>query len=179
MVQGHVFLAISVDGFVARKDHSLDWLNKQESTGDDHGYSALMDKVDGLIMGTGSYKTVLGFGEWPYPKPVAVLSRSMNQSDIPDDLQDKVRVMSGSPADVMGQLEQEGWRNAYVDGARLVQSFIKAGLISEMALTVIPILIGDGFSLFGELDADIDLKLAGSESYPNGFVQLRYQFPDA
>ena len=83
---GHIMMAMSLDGFVARKDHSLDWLNKQPSNEEDHGFFEFMDGVDALVMGSGSLRTVLGFGEWPYSKPVVVLSRSMTQQDLPEQL---------------------------------------------------------------------------------------------
>ena len=74
---GHVFLGVSLDGFVARLDHRLDWLTKHAATGEDHGYNAFMAGVDGIIMGSGSLRTVLTFGEWPYRKPVIVMSGSL------------------------------------------------------------------------------------------------------
>jgi hypothetical protein len=80
---GHVFLGVSLDGFVARLDHRLDWLTKHAATGEDHGYDAFMAGVDGIIMGSGSLRTVLTFGEWPYRKPVIVMSGSLTPSAIP------------------------------------------------------------------------------------------------
>lgn len=175
MISGHVFIATSLDGNVARKNHQLDWLNKQQTAGEEHGFESFMDSVDGLIMGRGSYQTVLGFSEWPYRKPVVVMSRSLQTSDIPVALRDRVRVTAESPRKVMATMEAEGWQRAYVDGGNLVQSFIREGLIKDVILTTIPILIGDGIRLFGELDGDIDLRLLSSTAFPSGLLRSHYE----
>jgi dihydrofolate reductase len=175
MTSGHVYIAVSLDGFVARSDRRIDWLTKQDTAGEEHGYEAFVASVDGIVMGRGSFETVLGFGRWPYGKPVVVMSRTLTQSDVPAELAGKVRVSDLEPADLMRSLHRDGWGRAYVDGGRLVQSFVRLGLIDDFVLTTIPILIGDGIRLFGELDHDIDLDLLGVESYPSGLVGSRYR----
>ncbi|QUS55279.1 dihydrofolate reductase family protein [Pseudovibrio brasiliensis] len=175
MISGHVFIATSLDGFVAREDHGLDWLMKQPNTGEDHGYDEFIAGVDGLVMGRGSYETILSFEKWPYSKPVVVLSRTLQQTDVPEVLRDKVRVTSSDPSEVMAELSAEGWSKAYVDGGKVVQSFIRAGLIEDIILTQIPILIGRGLRLFGEVVADIDLELISSRSFKSGLVQSHYR----
>ena len=84
-------MAMSLDGFVARKNHGLDWLMKQKTEGEDHGYEAFQARMDGIVMGRGSYQNVLSFGEWPYTKPVIVMSKTLQQNDVPKELADKVR----------------------------------------------------------------------------------------
>ncbi len=175
MTTGHVFIATSLDGFVARPDHRLDWLLKQDTAGEEHGYEAFMDSVDGIIMGRGSYQTVLGFGDWPYPKPVVVMSRSLTPDDVPEALADKVRLTQLDPPALMRSLAEQGWSRAYVDGGKVVQSFLRCGLVDDIELNVVPILIGEGIPLFSTLDADIDLELLGSTAYPSGCVQSRYR----
>ncbi|KIC37779.1 dihydrofolate reductase family protein [Leisingera sp. ANG-M7] len=176
MTTGHVFIATSLDGFVARQDHSLDWLLKQPyAEDDDGGFAAFMDSVDGLVMGSGSFRTVLGFGQWPYTKPVVVLSSSLTGQDIPEELKDKVRLSSADPADLMQELQEEGWTRAYVDGGRMVQSFLREGLIADLTITTVPILIGSGIPLFGSLDQDIDLQVDSSRILPTGMVQTTFR----
>ncbi|MTI16547.1 dihydrofolate reductase [Rhodobacteraceae bacterium RKSG542] len=175
MTTGRVFIATSLDGYVARKDHSLDWLMKQPQGPDDTGYEAFVETIDGLVMGRGSYETVKGFGTWPYTKPVVVLSKTLSQSDVPAELQDKVRTVDLSPKAAMDMLHAEGWTKAYVDGGRLVQSFMREGLIEELVITTIPILIGQGISLFGELPQDIDLELVSSKVLNENMVQSHYR----
>lgn len=175
MTSGHVYIATSLDGFVARRDHRIDWLMKQNTAGEDHGFEAFMDSVDGLVMGRGSFLNVLSFGEWPYRKPVMVMSRTLGEEDVPKALRDKVRLTRQSPVELMASLRDVGWQRAYIDGGQLVQSFIREGLIDDLTLATIPILIGDGIRLFGELERDIDLQLLSSTSFPSGIVQSHYR----
>jgi dihydrofolate reductase len=175
VITGHVFIAASIDGFIARSDGNLDWLMKQSTEGENHGYDEFMDSVDGLIMGRGSYEKVLTFGEWPYTKPVVVLSRSLNQQDIREDLVGRVRIANCTPEQIMQKLTNEGWRQVYVDGGRVIQSFLRDGLIKNIVLTRVPILLGSGISLFGDIDHDIDLIHLETKSYPSGLVCSAYE----
>ena len=175
MITGHVFIATSLDGFVARKSGELDWLMKQETKGVDNGYDAFMASVDGLVMGRGSFQTVLTFGEWPYEKSVVVMSQTLSQDDVPEAIADRVTLTRLDPAGVMKMLDEKGWSRVYVDGGRVVQSFLRDGLIADMALTRIPILIGDGISLFGALDRDVDCEHLYTRTFPSGLVTSRYR----
>ncbi len=120
MTTGHVFMAMSLDGYIARADGGLDWLMKQRTDGEDHGYDAFMASVDGLVMGRGSFETVLSFEAWPYEKPVIVMSNTLGPDDIPDALRAKVCVTDQIPTALMESLSREGWRRAYVDGGKIV-----------------------------------------------------------
>ncbi len=174
MTTGHVFIATSLDGFIARRSGEIDWLMKQPGD-EDHGYDAFMKSVDGLVMGRGSYEKVLTFEAWPYTKPVVVMSRTLDGDDVPSALRNKVRLTRLDPSEVMTMLREEGWNRAYVDGGRVVQSFLREGLIADLALTRVPILIGDGLPLFGALDRDIDLEHLDTRTFPSGLVTSRYR----
>ena len=178
MTTGHVYIAVSIDGFIARPDGGLDWLMKQPTAGEDYGYDAFMASVDGLIMGRASYEKVLTFAEWPYRKPVVVLSRTLAGGDVPASLAGRVRISDATPAEVMETLSAEGWRRAYVDGGQIVQSFLRDGLIRDLTLTRIPILLGSGRPLFGRLDRDIDLRHVQTTAHPSGLVHSRYEIID-
>lgn len=175
MITGHVFIATSLDGFIARADGALDWLTRYDTAGEDHGYDAVMGSVDGLVMGRGSFEQVLGFDAWPYAKPVMVMSRTLEPGDIPAALADRVELTRLDPPALMAMLEARGWRHVYVDGGKVVTSFFRAGLIGHMTLTRVPILIGGGLPLFGALDRDIELELLESRSFPSGLVTSRYR----
>lgn len=175
MITGHVFIATSLDGFVARKSGELDWLMKQETTGEDHGYDAFMASVDGLVMGRGSFETVLTFDAWPYEKPVVVMSHTLTQDDVPAEIANRVTLTRLDPAGVMKMLDGQGWRRVYVDGGKVVQSFLREGLITDMALTRIPILLGAGIPLFGDLDRDVDCEHLDTKTFPSGLVTSRYR----
>ncbi|MBY6161725.1 dihydrofolate reductase family protein [Mameliella alba] len=177
MTTGHVFIAMSLDGFIAREDDSLDWLMAYHAPDEDHGFDAFMASVDGLVMGSGTFRTVLGFGgDWPYSKPVIVLSRSMTEDDIPDPLKGRVRLSRLSPPELMSELSQQGWQRVYVDGGSVIRSFLAAGLIADMELTIVPVLIGKGRRLFGDMDlkTDIGLTLERVRRYPSGLALTRY-----
>lgn len=171
---GHVMMAITLDGFVARKDHRLDWLMKQNTEDEDHGFEAFQANIDVIVMGSGSYQTVLGFGAWPYEKPVVVMSSKLSQKEVPAELQDKVEITNLAPVALMDELETRGWTRVYVDGGAIVQSFMRLGLVDDFKLAIVPILIGDGIRLFGDLPADVDLKLLETKGFPSGLVEMRY-----
>lgn len=175
MITGHMFMAMSLDGFVARDDYGLDWLMKQKTDGENHGNEAFVNSVDGLVMGSGSFRTALTFGAWPYEKPVIVMSRTLTPEDIPKELRGKVKISDQSPEQVMALLSKEGWKRAYIDGGKIIQSFIQAGLIADMTVTLVPILIGTGKRMFGSLNADVDLQLLEAKSFPSGLVTTRYK----
>lgn len=177
MSTGHVFIAVSLDGFIARKDHAIDWLENRATTSEEHGYPQFVDSVDGIIFGRKTYDVVLKLtsGEWPYTKPVIVLSRTLTQSDIPPHLTDKVTVTNETPADVLSSVDQQGWKRAYVDGGITIQSFLNEGLIQDLIITTLPILIGDGIPLFGTTPDDIHLEMISSRTFASGLVQSHYR----
>ena len=174
MTTGHVFMALSLDGFIARSDSSVDWLNKYQSGKEDHGFDAFMASVDGLVMGRASYQNVLTFGEWFYTNPVVVMSRTLTDDGIPDKLKDDVRLSNQTPEELMAELDGKGWKRAYIDGGKIVQSFLSAGLIKDLTLTRVPILLGGGIPLFGPLQQDIDLAHIETMAFQSGLVASKY-----
>lgn len=174
MAFGKVFIATSVDGFIARSDGSIDWLPAGES-GEDYGYGAFMASVDGIVMGRGTYESVLGFEPWPFDKPVVVLSRTLSDQDVPHPLRHRLRISAAEPLALVAQLRAQGWEHAYIDGGAVIRSFLHAGLIDELTLTRVPVLIGSGRPLFGELEADVRLSVVASTLYADGLVSTRYR----
>jgi len=170
-----VYIATSLDGFIARANGELDWLdNSREPGGEDYGYQEFMDSVDVLIMGRHSFEKVLTFGEWPYgSKPVIVLGTS--DPAIPDHLPDTVTALSLRPADLVDSLSTQGAKHLYVDGGITIQRFLAAGLIDEITITRIPVLLGDGIPLFGPLEKDIKLAHIVTRSFDSGYVQSKYR----
>ncbi len=171
-----VFIATSLDGWIARKNGEIDWLTAPNpaGAGEDYGYKTFFDSVDALVMGRKTFELVLTFGEWPYAdKRVIVLSSG--SPHIPENLSGKVEATSLSPADLVAQLAAQGIRHVYVDGGKTIQSFLRAGLIDEMIITRIPVLIGDGIPLFGELEHDTHFEHLETQAYKSGFVQSRYK----
>ena len=168
-----VYIAVSLDGFIARKNGDLDWLPAGEEGGEDFGYGEFMSTVDYIVMGRNTFEKVLTFGGWHYDKNVIVLtSRDLT---IPSELADKAEVLHLSPRELIHEMERRGAKNTYLDGGVTIQRFLRESLVDEMTITTIPILLGEGLPLFGKLDNDVKLELVKSESFKNGFVQNKYK----
>lgn len=175
MITGHVFIATSLDGFIARPDGDIGWLLERDDPAEDHGYTDFIADKGAIVMGRGSYEKVITMGEWAYDRPVLVLSRQLAGTPVPDALQGRVRFSGATPLDAMAQLEAEGVQRVYVDGGQLVQSFLREGLIADMVVTTVPVLIGAGRPLFGALSRDVSLVLESSRHFPSGLVQSSYR----
>lgn len=171
-----VYVATSVDGFIARPDGDIDWLHDPvyaEAPLQGLTYEAFTATVDVLVMGRHTFETVCAFETWPY-EGQDVLVLTSNEGVVPPHLKETVRTASGSPAEIVAMLEAEGKQHAYIDGGLTIQRFLRAGLIDDITITRIPILLGQGIPLFGALDADVHLRLVESTPSDNGFVQVRY-----
>jgi dihydrofolate reductase len=169
-VKASVFIATSLDGFIARANGDLDWL--PPGGGEEHGYDAFMATVDALVIGRKTFETVLTFDTWPYSeKPVFVLSTRTLAPAPPGAV---VERMSGAPAAIVDQLGARGVRHAYVDGGITIQGFLQAGLIQRLIITRIPVLLGAGIPLFGAISRDILLRHVGTRQYASGLVQSEY-----
>jgi dihydrofolate reductase len=175
MTTGHVFIATSIDGFIARQDGNIAWLENAPTAGENHGFENFMDSVDGLVMGRHTYEQVLAFDQWPYRKPVVVLSRSLSQDRVPTIISGKVHVSADTPEALMESLSRRGWKRVYVDGGQVIQSFLTAGLIEDLIITRIPVLLGSGRPLFRPLPNDIWLDHVETTAFPSGLVQSKYR----
>ncbi|PCJ31219.1 MAG: deaminase [Gammaproteobacteria bacterium] len=172
-----VFIATSLDGFIARENGDLDWLDTANSTvteGEDCGYADFMASVDVLVMGRHTYEKVLSFGEWPYQdKPVIVLSST--SVELSPSMMNTVSCSNESPQALCSRLSQQGIKRIYIDGGITIQRFLSAGLVNDMVITLIPVVLGSGIPLFGKLHDDISLNHTATKTFDFGFVQLTYQ----
>jgi dihydrofolate reductase len=172
-----VYIATSLDGFIARTDGSIDWLNKANTlvpAGEDFGYAQFMSGVDALVMGRTTFEQVLTFDEWPYQStPVIVLSRHLRS--LPDNAPATVSLSAEHPQQLVERLAAQGLNQLYVDGGLTIQGFLAAGLIDELTITIIPVLLGSGKALFGDLPGDGQLELVSGRAYDCGFVQNKYR----
>lgn len=169
------FIATSLDGYIARSNGDIDWLieNNNSLEGEDFGYSNYYDSVSCIVIGRNTYEKVLDFEEWPYEgKHVIILSETMKE--LPLQHLGKATLFSGSIDLLMEQLENERESHIYVDGGKTIQSFIRSNHLNEITITRVPILLGSGLPLFGEVKADLHLKHIKTEAYLNGFVQSTY-----
>lgn len=171
------FIATSLDGYIARPDGSIDWLNEAQDLipdGEDCGYHAFMASIDAIVMGRHTFEQVLLFDVWPYDAiPVYVMSRA--PVAVPAPLAASVHVHQGTAESLVDVLAGKGFRQLYVDGGLTIQGFLRAGLLDEITVTVVPILLGAGRPLFGQLGREIELTLMHSRAYEFGFVQSAYR----
>jgi dihydrofolate reductase len=168
------YMGMSVDGFIARRDGGLDFLEVNDGSEGGQGFTfeAFMAGIDALVMGRRTFEVVRGFGKWPYDKPVVVLSRSgVDTSWAPPS----VSVMSGEPAAVVAALAGRGWRDLYVDGGETVMAFLRAGLVDRLVITRVPVLVGQGIPLFGSLLRDVRLRHVRTDTMAGGLVQTQYE----
>lgn len=175
-MKNSVYIGVSLDGYIADKNGGLDFLETfPVPEGEDMGYHSFMNSVDALVIGRNSFETVCGFDiDWPYAKPVFVLSNSLKS--IPEKAKDKAFIINGKLKDVIAEIHSKGFKNLYIDGGKTIQSFLAKGLIDEMIITTIPVLIGGGTSLFGELSEIQKFKCTTSKVFENGVVQNHYVY---
>lgn len=168
-MKASIFVGTSLDGFIARANGSFDFL--PPGGGEPHGYHEFMASVDALVIGRNTFDVVAQFVQWPYDKPVFVLS-SRPLSPTPTGV--AVERLSGEPADVVRQLAARGIGHIYVDGGITIQRFLQAGLIQHLIITRVPVLIGSGIPLFGPLLRDVVLMHVATRQYASGLVQSEY-----
>lgn len=175
-----VYIAVSLDGFIARENGDLDWLDKASENipkGEDCGYNLFISNVDVIIMGRNTYEKVLSFGKWPYENiKVIVLSHFLG-SDSRKPSQN-IEFYNGKPETLVDRLKNEGAKKIYIDGGKTITNFLSNGLIDEIIITIIPVLLGNGIPLFGNIMKDVALKLNDSKAYDFGFVQNTYKVID-
>jgi dihydrofolate reductase len=162
-----VFIATSLDGFIARPDGGLDWLDPFHD--EDHGYGAFFAGVDALVIGRGTYDTVLGFPAWPYGGKRVIVCTTRTATPAHGE-----ELWSGPPRELAERLDREGVRRVYLDGGVLIRGFLREGLVDEVTVDVVPILLGAGRPLFASGLPELPLRLLEAKSFPSGLVQLRY-----
>jgi dihydrofolate reductase len=167
-----VFCGVSVDGFLARPNHALDFLHTGEQV--PHGFEEFYGSVDVVVIGRKTFEVVLSFGKWFYgKKPVVVLSsRPLDLSVVK---RGAVEQMAGEPVELVNRLVARGFKHAYIDGGITIQRFLAAGLIDRLVITRVPVLIGDGIPLFAPLPRDINLRHVATRCYRGGLVQSEYE----
>ena len=162
-----VFIATSVDGYIARTDGSIDWLSIVHPVDEAHGYEKFMSSVDTIVIGRSTYDTVLQYEKWPY-----IGKRVIVMTNRPAKAHTAVEFYSGSAVELANRLT--GAKRVYVDGGNVVSQFFAAGLIHDVTISVIPIVLGNGIRLFSGGEGEHRLELQSSRSWPSGMVQMRY-----
>lgn len=168
---GTVFLAASLDGFIARRDGAIDWLSMVERVGEDYGSKEFFASVDTIVMGRKTYDVGLSFESWPYASMRCVVVTN----DTTRVARHGETFYKGALAPLFEQLALEDSKRVYIDGGTIVAQALAAGLVDEVIVSVIPVLLGEGTPLAPAIGRDVRLELTGHQAFESGLVQLRYR----
>ena len=166
-----VFIASSLDGFIAGPGDDLSWLPAPDQA-QDYGYAEHMASTAAILMGRATYDVAAGFeGDWPYADtPVFVVTSRPLEPPVAT-----VHVITGTPLELVEQVQAVvGDGGIYVDGGTLIRSLLDAGLVDEVTVTLVPVVLGAGAPLFAGAVRRHELELLHAEAYDNGLVQVRY-----
>jgi len=170
-----VFIATSIDGYIAKKNNDIDWLTTfslptNENEDKDCGFSKFFSSVDALVMGKNSYEVVSHFDSWPYEgKRVIVLSSTLTS------VCKQAELFNGNITKLINELHSNGIKHIYVDGGATISQFLNMGLIDQLIISIIPVVLGSGIPLFSKINDDKWCRLISSQVYSNGLVQLHYE----
>ncbi|MGX1769475.1 dihydrofolate reductase family protein [Dietzia sp. NPDC055343] len=165
-----VFLGLSVDGRIARPDGDLEWLTSRGAAAGDAGFTPFVESVEAVVMGRRTYEAIASDEHWPYlDRPIHVISTSLAADGDP-----RITVHRSGEA-AIDALQRDGYRRVYVDGGETIRWFLASKLVDELTLSHVPVLIGDGPSLFGPLGEDVHLKHVRTAVLDGGMVQTAYR----
>ena len=177
-----VYIATSVDGYIATPDGGVDWLHTAgnldaDMGSEDMGFQSYMDSVDCMIMGRKCMEMISSMNltpeQWPYGDVrIVVLSNTVKEP--PENLRGKIEMYSGDIQELIIKLESSGFKHAYIDGGSTITSFINLELINEMTITKVPVILGQGIPLFGKINKSVKLENAEASAFPNDFIQVKY-----
>lgn len=169
-----LFIATSVDGYIAKPNDDLSFLNLVEKEGEDYGYADFVADIDTIIIGRKTYDYVVReIGSEHYDngkRDVYVITRT------PQEGKGRITFYTDGLEKLVGQLKSEGGKNIYCDGgAEIVNELLRHDLIDEMILSIIPILVGDGIRLFKDGRPEQRLELVNSTVFDTGLTQIHYK----
>lgn len=164
-----IYIAASIDGYIARKDGGLDWLDRVGGFDEDYGFKKLLSSIDALIIGRKTYEVATTVAD-PYPgKKVVVLSNSLNS------VRNDMELYRGDLAELLTKLHKDGIKHIWIDGGTTISQFLSCQMVDTMTLSIIPVILGSGIPLFNMIDKEIPFRVISSQAYPSGLVQLRYE----
>lgn len=165
-----IFIAMSIDGYIARKDGDIDWLEYGHQGAEDYGFKEFINSIDVLVLGKNTYEVVSSFDQWPYEgKRVIVLSNTLSE------VRKEAELFRGQINDLTSKLYSEGIQHIWVDGGVTVSKFLEAGLVDNLTISIIAMILGEGIPLFSIMNKEHKCRLLSTQSYPSGLVQLKYE----
>ncbi|WP_410508183.1 dihydrofolate reductase family protein [Methanosarcina hadiensis] len=169
-----LYIACSLDGYIAREDGSIDWLTKYDNNPEtDYGYSEFYASVGTVLMGRKTYEQVLGFGNWPYAEKKTYVFTGQKE---PLRLEKNVEFVSGNVGEFARRLKENADEDIWlVGGSQLIKMFLEEDLVQDMIVFIVPIILGGGIPLFDRIGKEIKLRMTNSERYESGLVRVEYQ----
>jgi len=167
-----LFISMSLDGYIATKDNSLEFLSVVEQEGEDYGYNDFITSVDTVIIGRKTYEKVIAMGyEYPHTdKDVYILSRTAKPAI------GNFKFYANNLSGLVNNLKKQPGKHIYCDGgAEVANELMKNNLIDEFIISVIPILLGDGIKLFKDNRPEQILELLTIKQFSKGLIQLHYK----
>jgi dihydrofolate reductase len=165
-----IYIATSIDGYIARKDGSLDWLDRVGGFDEDYGFQKLLDSIDAVILGRNTYEIAASVPNWPYKgKRINVLSNRLQT------VREEAELFRGDLTQLASQLHLDGIKHIWIDGGVTISQFLELQMVDLMTLSVIPVILGTGMPLFSAIGKELPCRLISSQSYPSGLVQLNYE----
>jgi dihydrofolate reductase len=173
-----LYIAVSLDGKIARKDGDVKWLDEfSDPEQMDYGYNDFLNSIDTTFMGNNTYKQLLGFGiDFPYRgKTNYVFTRNAGLSE------DKnVKYISGDPVSFVRDIKSSAGGDIWlIGGAEINTVLLNAGLIDEVIIFIIPLVLGEGIPLFRDVPGETNLEMIKTKTYSNGVVELNYRIYNA
>ena len=169
-----LFIAVSVDGYIAQPNDNLDFLKHVEKEGEDYGYKAFTDTVDTIIIGRKTYDYVSRhLGESYYDsgnRDVYVMTRSARPTI------GRTAFFSGKLTNLIDDLRSRNGKGIYCDGgAEIINEFLRHDLVDELIISIVPILLGSGTRLFKDGNSEKLLQMVDVKTFDTGLTQLRYR----
>jgi dihydrofolate reductase len=168
-----VFIATSIDGYIAESNGGMDWLLEIDNNGIDTGYETYIQNIDAIIMGRNTFDFVKNIDPWPYNIPVYVLTKTLKIID--SRLKYKIALIKGTPKELMNEMENKKYKRIYIDGGKTIQGFLKEDLVTEMTITTVAKTLGNGIRLFGEENEIKEFDIVEFKKLSNKMVQTKYK----
>ena len=174
MSEVKLFIAASLDGYIARKDNSLGFLNDIRVEGEDYGYSAFLDGIDVIVMGRSTYQEILAFGvQWPYESRQIFIVSTNKDLEIPTPNTSLINTYDEETIQTLKDQSEKGvW---LVGGGKLIKNTLAVQALDSFVISIIPVLLGDGIPLFPKGFDEQKLNLEKVDSFASGVVNLHYK----
>ena len=170
MPQIRVYIAQSLDGYIARPDGSIDWLRPYDDV--DYGYAAFIREVGTVVMGRASYDMARSFGDWPYPTMRSLVITSRPLDEPPPTV---TRVGGDIPRLVTALRAAAGDQDVWImGGAMTINAFLAANAVDRIDLFTLPLLLGAGIRLFDDAREEVPLRLLGTQTYDKGLSRQSF-----